>query len=138
MPGSHGRAASRRRVRLVALAAAVGCLVLGLALQLVDRTPAVDVLGGLLYAALIGALALLVAPGLPPWAVAAIAFGLSAAIELLQLTGLPATIVAAVPPARLVLGSSFDPWDLAAYVGGAALAWGIAAAAVRPSRAAAR
>ncbi|WP_395244968.1 DUF2809 domain-containing protein [Agromyces sp. MMS24-K17] len=133
MPSDVSRAdtdaRARRGTRLIAVGAAVGCLVLGLALQVLDRTPVVDVLGGILYAALVGCLALLVAPGLRPWAVAAIAFGVSTAVELLQLTELPAAIVAAAPPARLVFGSSFDPWDLVAYLGGAALAFAVAAAA---------
>ncbi|WP_394553680.1 DUF2809 domain-containing protein [Agromyces sp. MMS24-JH15] len=127
-----------RRARLVALAEAIGCLALGLVLQVLDRTPVIDVLGSILYAALVGCLALLVAPRLRPWAVAVIAFGVSATIELFQLTGLPAIVVAAVPPARLVLGSSFDAWDLVAYLGGATLAWGLAAASQRGARARAR
>ncbi|QEO14548.1 DUF2809 domain-containing protein [Agromyces intestinalis] len=123
------RARPHRRVRLIAALAAFGCLGLGLALQILDRTPVVDVLGSVLYAALIGCLVLVAAPTLRPWAVGAIAYGVSAAVELLQLTGLPAVVVAAVPPARLVLGSSFDPWDLVAYAGGAALAYVVAARA---------
>ncbi|MRG59691.1 DUF2809 domain-containing protein [Agromyces sp. CFH 90414] len=120
---------STARVRLFAAIGIAASLGIGLGLQLLDRNAWIDAAGGILYVALVGLLVLLVAPRLPAWAVAAIALGVAVAVELLQLTGIPAAIVAAVPPARLVFGSSFDPWDLVAYVAGAAILWAVVAVA---------
>ncbi|UOE43368.1 DUF2809 domain-containing protein [Agromyces larvae] len=120
------RARAARRTRLIAGGAVIGCLAAGLSLQLVDRSPAIDLLGSVLYAALIGFAVLLVAPVAPPWVPAAVAFAAAAVIEGLQLTPLPAAISAVVPGAHLVLGSAFDPWDLAAYAVGALVVWVVA------------
>ena len=48
-----------------------------------------------------------------------LALAIAVGVELLQLTPIPAAVVDAVPAARLLFGSAFDPWDLAAYLGGA-------------------
>ena len=102
--------ASARRIRLRALVAAVGCVVLGLGLQLLDRSPLVDVLGSMLYVIVFGLVILLTWPALPAVAVASIALAIAVGVELLQLTPIPAVVVDAVPPARLLFGSAFDPW----------------------------
>ena len=116
--------APARRIRLRALVAAAGCIALGLALQLLDRSPLVDVLGSMLYVVLFGLVILLAWPALawpalPAVAVASVALAIAVGVELLQLTPIPAAVVDAVPAARLLFGSAFDPWDLAAYLGGA-------------------
>ena len=111
--------APARRIRLRALVAAAGCIALGLALQLLDRSPLIDVLGSMLYVVAFGLVILLAWPALPPVAVASIALAIAVGVELLQLTPIPAAVVDAVPAARLLFGSAFDPWDLAAYLGGA-------------------
>ena len=65
-----------------------------------------------------------VAPRIRTGAAAAIAFGICAAIELLQLTGLPAAIVDEIPAARYVLGTTFNAPDLLAYAAGVLVAAG--------------
>lgn len=110
-----------RRIRLLAVVGVLACLALGLGLQLLDRSPVIDLLGSVLYVMLVGLVILLVRPSLPGLVIAAIALGIATVVELLQLTPVPAAVVEAVPPARLVLGSSFDPLDLVAYVAGALL-----------------
>jgi len=113
--------APARRVRALGALAVFACLTLGLGLQLVDRSPVIDVLGSMLYVVLVGLLVLLIWPALPRLAVASIGLAIATMVELLQLTGIPSAVVAVLPPARLVFGSAFDPLDLVAYVGGALL-----------------
>jgi len=103
------------------LAAAVS-LALGLGLQLLDRTPVVDVLGSVVYIVFIASALRAILPGLGAVACAATAFAFATAVELLQLTELPQLVVDAFPPSRLLLGSAFDPIDVFAYAGGAVLA----------------
>ncbi|SIO09530.1 ribosomal maturation YjgA family protein [Agromyces cerinus] len=104
------------------LAAAVS-LALGLGLQLLDRTPVIDVLGSVVYIVFIACVLRAIWPGLGAVAVAATAFGFATAVELLQLTEAPQLVVDAFPPSRLLLGSAFDPIDVFAYAGGAVLAY---------------
>ena len=66
--------------------------------------------------------------GFVPVAVAAIAAGWCIAVELFQLTGIPLAAGAAFTPAMLVLGTVFDPRDLAVYSLTVAVAWAIDAA----------
>lgn len=113
--------AGRRRLQVLSLVAASGCLVLGILLQLLDRSPLVDVAGSVLYVGFAGMLFAAAWPALSSVAIASAAFAFAAAVELLQLTGVPQALVAVFPPARLVFGSSFDPIDLVAYAGGAVL-----------------
>ncbi|MFE6964498.1 DUF2809 domain-containing protein [Agromyces sp. NPDC057679] len=119
------RAAGDRRTRLAYAATAAVVLLVGLGLQMFARTVAIDLAGSALYACLVGLVIATVRPSLPAWVVAVAGFGVSAAVELLQLTGLPSRIVDAVPPLRLVFGSSFDPLDLAGYALGALLLLGL-------------
>jgi hypothetical protein len=111
--------APARRIRSRSGIAALACLALGLGLQLVDRSPIVDALGSVLYVVFLGLLILLLWPGLPGLVLASVAYGVATTVELLQLSGMPRAIVDAVPPARLVFGSAFDPLDLVAYAVGA-------------------
>lgn len=120
-PAARPALASLRRIRLFAVVAVLACLALGLGLQLLDRSPVIDLLGSVLYVMLVGLLVLLVRPSLPGLVIVAIALGIATVVELLQLTPISAAVVGAVPSARLVLGSSFDPLDLVAYVAGALL-----------------
>lgn len=110
-----------RRIRLLGVAGVLACLALGLGLQLLDRSPVIDLLGSMLYVMLVGLLVLLVRPSLPGLVIAGIVLGIATVVELLQLTPVSAAVVVAFPPARLVLGSSFDPLDLVAYLAGALL-----------------
>lgn len=88
-------------------------------------------LGDALYAVLVYVLVIAVAPAVRVRRAAVVAFGICAAIELLQLTGLPATIADALPPARNVLGTTFHAPDLLAYAAGVALAGGVDAISSR-------
>jgi len=80
-----------------------------------DDTAGSDIAGDALYAAAVYATVVLIAPRLRPVAVAAIAAGWCIAVELFQLTGIPLAAGAAFAPAMLVLGTVFDPRDLAIY-----------------------
>ena len=86
---------------------------------------AADLAGGALYAVLVQVLVLLAAPHLRPATAAATAGVVCAAVELAQLTGVPAQVVSAWPPAGYVLGSTFVATDLAAYAAGVAAATGV-------------
>jgi len=87
-----------------------------------------DIAGDALYAAAAYAAVVVVLPRLRPVAVAAIAAGWCIAVELFQLTGIPLAAGAAFTPAMLVLGTVFDPRDLAVYSLTVAVAWAIDAA----------
>ena len=106
--------------------------------MLLERSVAIDLLGSVLYVLLVGLLVLVVRPSLRAVTVAAIALAFATLVEFLQLTAIHATIVDAVPSARLVLGSAFDPMDLVAYLVGAVLLLPIVAALRRPTNTPAR
>lgn len=109
-------ARDRRRRRWSAAALAVVVVAAGLGIhRALPSSAATDIAGDALYAALIYLLVLFAAPRVPPWAAALAAGAWCTAVELLQLTPLPATWGAAFPPARLVFGSAFDPRDLVIY-----------------------
>ncbi|MFC0672996.1 ribosomal maturation YjgA family protein [Brachybacterium hainanense] len=111
--------------RLVLALLAVVTVAAGLAVhRLAPEGFAGDAAGDVLYAALIVLLLALLAPHAPWWATAAGALAWCGGVELLQLTALPARWGAAFPPFRLVLGTTFSPWDLLWYVLGAALVGG--------------
>ncbi|WP_345709084.1 DUF2809 domain-containing protein [Kitasatospora paranensis] len=80
---------------------------------------------------LVYALVVLVAPTLRPRVAAGRALAVSWAVELLQLTGVPAALSARSTLARLVLGTTFNLPDLALYVVGAALALTVHTVALR-------
>lgn len=93
-------------------------------LGLVTRTglPGIlgDAAGGILYAALLYLLLAFVLPGARLWRVAGAAVVVCALVELFQLTGYPTAWGTTWPPLRLVFGTTFNPWDLPAYLVGAA------------------
>jgi hypothetical protein len=125
--GAHAVTGPRRWAAIAALVALVvsGLLVVAIA---PDDTAGSDIAGDALYAAAVYAAVVLIAPRLPPWAVAAIAAGCCIAVELFQLTGIPLAVGAAFAPAMLALGTVFDPRDLAIYVMTVAVACAIDAA----------
>ncbi|MBD7993878.1 DUF2809 domain-containing protein [Arthrobacter sp. Sa2CUA1] len=118
------RPASRRALALGAAAAAV--VACGLAVR---GLPGIvgDAAGGILYAALVylllalGALVLRTTR-VGPAQLAAAAVVLCTLVELFQLTGWPARLGETSPLLHLVLGSTFNAWDLPAYAAGAAAA----------------
>lgn len=107
----------RSRPRILAVAVLI--VALGL---LGRRLPGLggDIAGGVLYAVLLYLVFAFALPRARPVALVAAAAVAGLTIELFQLTGIPAQIGSAWPPARLVLGSTFVPLDLAIAVAGAA------------------
>ncbi|MEU0372005.1 DUF2809 domain-containing protein [Streptomyces sp. NPDC006283] len=121
------------RTRAAAAAAAVVTVVAGLGIRaLVDGCVA-KYAGDALYAVLILALVVFVAPRSRPVAAAGVALGFSWAVELLQLTGVPAELGRRSAIAHLVLGSTFNAPDLVWYAVGAALGWCVHGLLVRRS-----
>jgi len=114
------------RLRLAALAAGIGFLGVALGIRVLASTGGVlDSSGALaqysgtaLYASVIYAGVLLVAPGTKPLVAGAAAIAFCWFVEFLQLTGLPAELSQRSVPARLVLGVQFDATDLAWYAVG--------------------
>lgn len=117
------------RSRTVPLLAAAVVLVAGLVVHVV-ALPGADKLGDGLYAALVVVLVWLLRPTAPAWVLAVVGLAWCWSVELLQRTSVPAAVTDRFPPARLVLGSGFDPVDLLAY----ALAVAVAVAAVTTAR----
>jgi hypothetical protein len=106
----------------------VGTVVLGLASRKVHLGVYVwdKSLGDVLYTVMVGLLLLVWRPTLSWRAVGAGSFAFSFAIELFQLTGIPARMPRLL---WLVFGTSFAWHDVACYAVGAALVAGIARAA---------
>ena len=94
----------------------------GLVVSRVDH-PVADPVGDALYAALVVAVLVVVVPRARSVTVAGVAFAICAAVELAQLTGIPAAVVDAVPVARYALGTTFVAVDQLEYAVGAGLAW---------------
>jgi hypothetical protein len=80
--------------------------------------------GIVLYAVMVYWLVLACVPRWTAWRAAVAALGMCWAIELLQLTTLPARVNAVVPLARWVLGQSFSAYDLVGYAAGVGVAAG--------------
>jgi Protein of unknown function (DUF2809) len=116
-PARSARPPARRRTP--SAAAALGVLVAGLVVSRGDDLAA-DLAGGVLYAALVQLLVLVVVPTTRAGVAAATALGACVAVELAQLTPVPGAVVAAWPPAAYVLGSTFVATDLLAYAAGVA------------------
>ncbi|MFB7471436.1 DUF2809 domain-containing protein [Kitasatospora sp. NPDC056184] len=112
----------RWAVRGLAAAAAALSVAAGLGVRAVAGGAAAKYAGDALYTVLLYTLVVLLAPRLRPWAAAVWAAGLSWAVELFQLTGVPDDLARHSALARLVLGSTFNPPDLLWYLVGAALA----------------
>ena len=118
-----------RRRRRAALLATIPVTAAGLLVVLLGQATGglvlsvADPAGDALYAVLVYAVLTVVAPRARRSAVAAAAFGVCAALELLQLTGMPASLAERAWVWRLVLGTTFSPLDLVAYAVGVAVAW---------------
>ncbi len=108
------------RKRTLSIGAALVTVVCGV---LTRGIPGVgDGLGGILYTVMIALLALVLRPRTAAWVAGLSGFLVSVSIELLQLTDTPRTIVAHVPAARWVLGTTFNVQDLGWYAVGGAVA----------------
>jgi hypothetical protein len=118
-------------VRAVAAVAAVVTVGAGLAVRAGADGAFAKYAGSALYTVLLCALVAFCAPRARPVVVASTALGLSWAVELLQLTGVPAEWSARSAAARLVLGSTFNAPDLLWYAVGAAAAWAVHAGTAR-------
>jgi hypothetical protein len=77
--------------------------------------------GDALYTVLLHTLVVLTVPAARPRTAAGSALAVSWAVELLQLSGMPAELSEHSSVARLVLGSTFNPPDLFWYGAGAAV-----------------
>ncbi|MFD6421760.1 DUF2809 domain-containing protein [Streptomyces sp. NPDC060198] len=119
-----GRPAAAR-TRGVAAACAVLTVATALAVRAVSDGEGGKYAGDALYTVLVHALAVLVAPRVRPALAAGAALVLSCAVEVAQLTGVPAGLSARSEVFRLVLGSTFNAPDLLWYAVGAAFSWGV-------------
>lgn len=116
--------------RLLLLVAAVVVIAAGLAVHTGVPGEVGGFAGDALYAVLVFLLIAIAAPAVSAPMVAGAALAVCWAIELLQLTPLPAALSRSVPGAALVVGSTFQVSDLIAYALGAAAA-GTADAVIR-------
>ncbi|WP_326641352.1 DUF2809 domain-containing protein [Streptosporangium sp. NBC_01755] len=110
------------RTRLLAALAAALTVAAGLTVRAVTGGWFGKYAGDALYTALVYALIVLVWPRITPVRAALGAPAFSWAVELAQLTPVPAALSEVSVLARLVLGSTFGAADLVAYAAGAALA----------------
>lgn len=111
-------APSRARAAVVLVVA----VVVGLGVQPWRELAWTDPVGTLAYAAAaVGAVALLV-PRRGALLPGVVGTGLACAVEVAQLSGVPATLAERVPPLALLLGSRFSALDLALLVLGGAFA----------------
>lgn len=131
--GDRSSLAALRR-RAAPAAAAVLTVVAGLSVRSVLTGDLAKYAGDALYALLIFWLVLVVAPRTRGWVAAAVAYGVSVAVELFQLTGIPAELGAHSTLARLVLGTTFNAPDLPFYAVGAAAGWALHHLAGRVAR----
>ncbi|MFE6666629.1 DUF2809 domain-containing protein [Streptomyces sp. NPDC057697] len=122
------------RARAFAAGAAVLTVLAGLGVRASMDGAFAKYAGDALYTVLICALAAVIAPGARPVVRAGAGLVFSWAVELLQLTGVPADLSRHSTAARLVLGSAFGAPDLFWYVVGAAFAWAVMALAASPGR----
>ena len=109
---------ARRRVALLLVAAAT--VVAGLTVHELADGWAGAFTGDALYAVLIVLLVAVLVPRAPSVVSGGIGLVVCVGVELLQLTGVPARLSAAIPGVELVLGSTFQAIDLLAYAVGAA------------------
>ncbi|MGW4695217.1 DUF2809 domain-containing protein [Kitasatospora cineracea] len=133
-PRGDGRRPGEWRARAGWTAAAGAVLALGLVAPGLVPAGAASLLGGALYTALLYTLLSAAAPRLGPWTAGAAGLAAGWAVELFQLTGLPADLGRHSRLARLVLGTTFDPVDLLGYALGAAAATALHRLARRPAR----
>jgi len=108
----------RSRVRIVAVGAAVAFLGLALALRALFDGAVEQSSGTALYASMVYAGVVFLAPRMRPVVAGAVAILFCWVVETAQLTGVPATLSAHSVVARLALGVQFDPRDLLWYPAG--------------------
>jgi len=109
------------RRRAGAVAAAVVTLGAGLgARAFLDGAPA-KILGVALWATLVYWLVAFCAPTWRSRRVAVLTLGISWAVELAQITSVPAALSAKHVLLRMIFGTTFSAWDLPMYAGGVAL-----------------
>ncbi len=108
--------------RLALLFAGTDVAVLGLVLHFFVPGDVSSLIADALFTVLLYLLFALVLPAAGRIWVALAAFGVSAFIEIAQLTGVPAALAESFPAARLVFGTDFSALDLVAYAVGAAVA----------------
>jgi hypothetical protein len=108
----------RARRRIVALAALLVVVIAGM---VVTHSDGRGLWPDVLYAAAIHLALIAVMPRVDTVVHGASVLVWCTGIELLQITGLPATWAVDAPLVRLVLGTGFDPLDLAAYALGVLL-----------------
>jgi hypothetical protein len=123
---------ARRRAALVISAGVIA--VLGLVLHFLSLGDLAGLITDALYTVLLYLLLGVIAPRAARLNLGLASFAISAAIELLQLTGVPAQLAGAFPASRLLLGTTFSAPDLVAYAVGAAAAWAADAAISRQAR----
>jgi len=130
------------RARLSAAAAAIATMLFGLWVHrggLALGPDARDVAGDALWACMLAWGVAAIAPAAPVFARGAVTFAISSAVEFSQLIHTPALdALRATTLGGLVLGSGFDPRDLAAYAGGITAAmmleWSVRSALHRGQR----
>ncbi|MER5551015.1 DUF2809 domain-containing protein [Streptomyces sp. NPDC002793] len=113
------------RLRATAAAAALVTVAAGLGVRAAAGGDVAKYAGDALYTVLIHALVVVLVPRVRPLTAAGAALAFSWAVELAQLTGVPADLARQSTVARLVLGSTFNAPDLLWYGVGAALAWAV-------------
>ena len=121
-----------RRSRVGLALVALALIGIGLPARFLLPGVAGDVAGGLLYAALIFVLVAIAWPRASVLRIAVVALAVVIGVELLQLTGIPATLGEAFPPARLVFGSTFAVSDLVVGAAGVGLMAATDAVFARP------
>ncbi|MCX4414964.1 DUF2809 domain-containing protein [[Kitasatospora] papulosa] len=112
-------------IRAAAVAAALLTVAAGLGVRSAAGGDVAKYAGDALYTVLIHILVVVLVPRVRPATAAAVALAFSWAVELAQLTGVPAELSRQSTVARLVLGSTFNAPDLFWYAAGAALAWAV-------------
>ncbi|MFJ9057445.1 DUF2809 domain-containing protein [Streptomyces sp. NPDC102409] len=118
-------------VRATAVAAALVTVAAGLGVRATASGDVAKYAGDALYTVLVHTLVVLLVPRVRPPTAAGVALAVSWAVELAQLTGVPADLARRSTVARLVLGSTFNAPDLLWYAAGAALAWAVHSRLVR-------
>lgn len=113
------------------MAAALVTVAAGLGVRSTASGDVAKYAGDALYTVLIHTLVVLLVPRVRPPTAAGVALAVSWAVELAQLTGVPADLARRSTVARLVLGSTFNAPDLLWYAAGAVLAWAVHSRLVR-------
>jgi Protein of unknown function (DUF2809) len=109
---------STGKTRLLMLASAALFLAVALAIRAAADGALEQISGTTLYASMVYAGVVFLWPRMRPLVAGAIAIGFCWAVELSQLTGVPAYLSARSIVARLVLGVKYDPADMLWYPAG--------------------